>query len=169
MEEKVWPNITAVDENDTVIGYFQLFDALTKGFIRRISVVFALDIHGNVLVQRRGPNVLAPNLLDFSAAGHVNEGDDYASTAQSELAEELGVKDVDLIPLEEGFSTPGYFNSAYKVILPEETEVIPNPEEVAEVFWLPFGELEQRIINTPEEFTGPFLDIWPRVCDKIRP
>ena len=89
MTDTVYPNITTVNERDEVVGYFQLFDALEKGLIRRVSCIFVLDEENRVLIQRRSATVLSPNLLDFSAAGHVNEGDDYFAAANAELFEEL--------------------------------------------------------------------------------
>jgi isopentenyl-diphosphate Delta-isomerase len=167
MTEKIYPNITAVNEHDEVMGYFQLFDAIAKGHIRRIVAVFVFDEEGRLLIQRRAANVLSPNLLDFSAAGHVNEGDDYVSSAQSELFEELGIQDVHLELVQPPFSTPGYFNGVFKGVITKETIITANLEEVAKVFWVTLPELEEMVARHPQQFTEPFLTVWPQVRDKI--
>ena len=107
MSERTYPNITAVNDADEVLGYFQLFDVLGRpGFNRRISAVFLVTSNNEVLIQRRSATLgLSPNKLDFSAAGHVNEGDDYLTSAQAELREELGVDGVQLELIIEPFKT----------------------------------------------------------------
>lgn len=167
MLEGTFPNITAVDEHDEVIGYFQLFDAVAQGLTRRVSCVFVLGEDGDVLIQRRAAHVLSPNLLDFSAAGHVNEGDDYLTAAQEELFEELGVRDVPLKLLLPAFRTPGFFNGIFVATIPKETIFVTNVDEVSQVFWVSRAELQERLSRHPQQFSEPFLAVWPYVCDKI--
>lgn len=169
MADTVYPNITTVNERDEVTGYFQLFDALEKGLIRRVSCIFVLDEGNRVLIQRRSATVLSPNLLDFSAAGHVNEGDDYFAAANAELFEELGIRNAFLSLISAPFPTPGFFNAIYKTTISKETVFSVSEDEVAKVFWVPFSELQEMIVLHPQQFTGPFLAVWPYVRDKIIP
>ena len=168
MEEKNYPPITVVDEHDNVLGYKDLFAAIALGQIRRVACVFVLDADGRILIQRRGPDVLSPNQLDFSAAGHVNEGQDYASAAEAELREELGVSGVELLPIVAPFHTPGFYNGVFKVVLTKEDILTINPEEVTSVQWASYDELAAMITHHPQQFTEPFLAAWPHVCDKIK-
>jgi isopentenyldiphosphate isomerase len=167
MTEQTYPNITAVNEHDEVVGYLQLFDAIAQGLLRRVSCIFVLDEHGRILIQRRSLTVLHPNLLDFSAAGHVNEGDDYLTAAASELYEELAVKDVVLTLLTAPFPTPSFYNAIYKTVVPKDTEFKINEDEVLKIFWVSLSELEEMIARHPQQFTEPFLAVWPHVRDKI--
>jgi isopentenyl-diphosphate delta-isomerase len=167
MTQKTYPNITAVDDNDEVVGYLQLFPAIALGHRRRLAVVFVFDDNHNILVQRRGAHVLSPNLLDFSAGGHVNEGDDYRSTAQSELSEELGITNVPLTLVTPPFPTPGFYTAVYKTTISNDSKLNINHEEVAEVFWVTFEEFKRMVNDTPEHFTEPFLAIWAQVYDKM--
>lgn len=168
MEEKAYPPITVVDEHDNVLGYMDLFVAIALGQIRRVACVFVLDTDGRILIQRRAPDVLSPNQLDFSAAGHVNEGQDYASAAEAELREELGVTGVTLTPIVPPFYTPGFYNGIFKVVLSKEDILTVNPEEVSSVQWASHDELAAMIVHHPQQFTEPFLAAWPHVCDKIK-
>jgi isopentenyldiphosphate isomerase len=167
MSEQTYPNITAVNEHDEVVGYFQLFDAIAQGLIRRVACIFVTDEDDRILIQRRSATVLSPNLLEYSAAGHVNEGHDYLTSAQSELFEELNIKDVELVLIVPPFLTPGYFNGIFKTVISADTVININPEEVASVFWVSFSELEEMIARHPKQFSDPFLAAWPHVRDKI--
>ncbi|MEN9920810.1 MAG: hypothetical protein RL538_703 [Candidatus Parcubacteria bacterium] len=167
MEEKVYPPVTVVDDTDTVIGYLGLFDALAKGLRRRVAYCIVRDESNRMLIQRRSGEVLSPNLLDFAAAGHVNEGQTYLDAARAELEEELGLKGFLLSEVVPPFATPGFYNGVYMAVVPDNTEPIINPEEVSGVFWVSKDEILKMIAGHPQQFTEPFLGVWPHVCDKI--
>ena len=169
MSEQVYPNITVVNDSDEVIGYKQLFEAIKEGGCRRIVGIFVINEKNEILLQRRSAQVLSPNLIDFSAAGHVNEGATYLEAAKAELWEELKIKDVEFTLLLPPFKTPDFFNGMYRVIVGSTINIEPSPEEVAEVFWVSIVELERRIKETPEEFSYSFINVWPFVRDKILP
>ena len=42
-------------------------------------------------------------------------------------------------------------------------EVRPNPDEIDEVFWIPYDDLSQRLLDTPEQFAPWFVIAAPRV------
>lgn len=168
MPEKVYPKITVVNDEDEVIGYFPLFDALAQSLTRRVSAIFALDKEGNILIQRRSTQVLYPNLLDFSAAGHVNEGDDYLSCARAELFEELGIKNSEFTLVAPPFKTLDFFTAVYKIVIERDAVMNISSEEVENTFWVSIQELKEMIIHRPEQFTQSFLAAWPQVCDKIK-
>jgi isopentenyldiphosphate isomerase len=168
MSDKVYPNITAVTDEDELIGYFPLFTAIAQGLRRRISAVFVLNTAGHILIQRRAALVLSPNLLDFSAAGHVNEGDDYLSSATSELSEELDITGVTLELVVPAFKALDMYIAVYKTVAPDDTVIRINPEEVAGVHWVSLEELHELIRLHPSQFAEPFLATWPHVCDKIK-
>ncbi len=82
-----------VDLNDRVIGQVRRGDAHRNPDLIHRSVqilVFASD--GRLLLQRRSAGKdLFPGFYCASASGHVASGEDYAATAERELAEELGI------------------------------------------------------------------------------
>lgn len=82
-----------VDEQDRVIGQVRRGDAhRNRALIHRSVQVMVFDSGGRALLQRRSARKdLFPGYYCASASGHVISGDDYATTAQRELAEELGV------------------------------------------------------------------------------
>lgn len=168
MSGKIYPSITVVNDEDEVVGYFQLFDAIAQGFRRRISVIFIFNSAGHILIQRRAAHILSPNLLDFSAAGHVNEGDDYLKSAQSELYEELGIKDVDLQLVKQPFKVLDMYVAVFRAVVSDQTVICMNSEEVAGVHWVALPELNELILRHPKQFTESFITAWPLVCDKIK-
>ena len=89
-----------VDEQDHVIGQVRRGDAhRNRALIHRSVQVMVFDSAGRALLQRRSARKdLFPGYYCASASGHVIAGDDYATTAQRELAEELGIA-APLIPL----------------------------------------------------------------------
>lgn len=82
-----------IDLDDQVIGQIRRGDAHRNPALIHRSVqilVFASD--GHVLLQRRSTaKDLFPGYFCASASGHVASGEDYATTARRELAEELGI------------------------------------------------------------------------------
>ncbi len=164
---KVYPKITVVDDSDTVIGCMQLPEALAKGLNRRISAVVIINEAGRILLQKRASGILSPNTFDFSAGGHVNEGDDYLSAAYTELSEELGIKDAVLELVTPPFRILDMFISVYKAFVLNDISIIVDPEEVSGVLWVSFEELNSMITSDPAQFAKPFIESWPYVRDKI--
>lgn len=82
-----------VDLDDQVIGQVRRGDAHRNPALIHRSVqilVFASD--GRLLLQRRSAaKDLYPGYYCASASGHVASGEEYATTAQRELSEELGI------------------------------------------------------------------------------
>ena len=62
-----------VDENDVVIGTTTKDEAHTQGYAHRVSAIYVFTEDGKLLVQLRKDD----NLLDHSAAGHVDRGENY--------------------------------------------------------------------------------------------
>jgi isopentenyl-diphosphate Delta-isomerase len=84
--------VVVVNDDDEEIGTTPRVDAHRDGTPHRIAVTYVESADGEVLVQIRARS----GAHDHSSAGHVNPGDSYLDTAKRELAEELGINDVDL-------------------------------------------------------------------------
>lgn len=167
MEQKTYPNITVVNDADELIGYMQLPEAIEQGVRRRISAVLVFNTRGEMLVQKRSSKVFWPNVLDFSAGGHVDEGDDYETTAIKEAKEELGIDIVELSLVTEPFPTPYRFNAIYQTTIPDHVSITFN-EEISEILFLSLPDLEVAIKENPNEFGQNFKEVWPLIRDKIQ-
>lgn len=82
-----------VDLDDEVIGRVLRGEAhRNPALIHRSVQVLVFTHDGRLLLQRRSASKdLFPGYYCASASGHVASGEDYATTAERELAEELGI------------------------------------------------------------------------------
>lgn len=82
-----------VDLDDRVIGTVRRGDAhRNPALVHRSVQVLVFSSDGRLLLQRRSQRKdLFPGYYCASASGHVAAGEDYESTAERELEEELGI------------------------------------------------------------------------------
>ena len=112
---------------------------------------------GEILLQRRAPQKDSyPNMLDISAAGHLDAGEDAITGAMRELKEELGIdaapSDFELIGqvVQSSRPRPDFINNEFNDILVLRTDkgpedMILQKEEVSEVVYVPFAKLKEMI------------------------
>lgn len=112
----------------------------------RFAQVFLFNPKGEMLVQQRPFSVSArPNLLDPSAAGHVEIGQSYEECAHMEMWEEIGVK----TKLTKMFGYSGHWGWAEVFRGEWDGKIVPAPEEVQNYAWLPLGYLDEVMRLTP--------------------
>ncbi len=152
--------IQIVDEDDNPIGAVTREEAQSKNLIHRIVIVYVMDDKGDVLLQKRGPNVQFANRWDHSAAGHVDAGEEYESAARRELAEELGVEGAALQEVayyhkyrEIDGRHLNRFHKAYVVRLPASYPFDLQESELTEVKWFTREAVLQLIREHPDEVT----------------
>jgi isopentenyldiphosphate isomerase len=155
-----YKKITVVDEQDQLIGFFSYDEAKAKNMLRRASVVMIFNEAGLVLVQRRSEHISDPLLLDKSCAGHVDEGETYHEAAVRELKEELGLESQDLTVVVSSFRSEQFFDTIYKLVIPTDTQLLPDPHEVESIYWYTPEELTKAIKSNPELFTTRFVSLW---------
>lgn len=86
-------NLNIVDENGKIIGEDSRENIHNKGLLHREVHVWFYTPKGKIIFQHRSKNAdTYPNLLDASAGGHVEIGDDYECAALKETEEETGIK-----------------------------------------------------------------------------
>jgi 16S rRNA (adenine1518-N6/adenine1519-N6)-dimethyltransferase len=84
---------SVVDENDQVVGDAPRGEVHGNNLRHRAVHIFVINRNGELFLQKRSRRKdRHPLLLDSSAAGHVEAGEEYDETARRELEEELGVK-----------------------------------------------------------------------------
>lgn len=162
--------IQIVDEHDQPIEASTMDDAQKNGKIHRIVRVMVEDPNGNILLQRRAETMtLYPGRWDCSAAGHVDQGEDYLAAAKRELAEEVGIAGAELNELGY-YRTHGSFegrqlnrfNKAYKAVVPSETKLSLQAEEVAATKWFTPDEFKQLAGRHPDQVTDGIVEIYER-------
>ena len=81
-----------VDENDQVVGHAPRATVHGNNLLHRAVHILLFNQRGELFLQKRSHlKDRHPCLWDSSAAGHVDDGEEYDSCAQRELKEELGV------------------------------------------------------------------------------
>jgi len=155
-------NITFVDENDEIIGYGNRSEAIEKGLAHRITRVFVFNMNGELLIQKRSLKVKLPGKWDQSAAGHVDEGEDYLTAAAREAREEIGLNNAELTEFGKFYTEEvddgilkKRFNMLY--ITHFDGELMQDNDEVSEIKWISLKELEKWMAATPDDFTQGFL------------
>jgi len=108
------------------------------------AVVFRKDEDWKVLLIRhtRGRHISFPK-------GHVESGETESQTAEREVLEETGVR----VRVDRRFRAENRYNirpDTQKLVvifaaLTEQAEITPQPEEIAEAFWLSVEEAEDRL------------------------
>jgi len=166
-----YPPVIVVDEHDQEIGLEMLAVVWGKGLYHRVARIMVEDAAGRVLLQRRSNNMkLYPGRWDNSAAGHVDEGMGYDSAARQEVAEELGLSNVDLREMGYYFAKDSFegrkmynFSKVYLVTLDtERPDIILEPEEVSEVRWVSRAELQDLVLENPDEITDGLRQVAKR-------
>ncbi len=163
------PPIQIVDKNDKPIGEASMSEAHDKGLIHRIVRVMVENPKGQILLQKRSPEVARwPNCWDNSAAGHVDVGEEYLTAAKRELDEEIGIKDAELEQIGEYYTDSKYtwghlkrFNRVYKIVV-ESTPKNLQADEVSAVKWVSVVEAKKLVKSKPDEVTDGLADVLAR-------
>ncbi len=164
MEHK---KITIVDENDVLVGYDTYDNAIANNLIRRASRVFVFNTNGELLIQKRSQLISKPGLLDQSAAGHVDEGEEYIDAAIRETREELGITNFKLAEVVTSYRTEDFFNTIYKTVVQVDEVLSFDTHEVESVQWLSPKSVDELITNTPELCTRGLVQIWTELRDTL--
>ena len=156
--------IAFVNNKDEIIGSGTKEEAWKNGNIHRIVRIFIFNSKGEMLIQRRSDSViLFPGKWDHAVGGHVDEGEDYIDAAKREAREELNIEKIELKEIKkyytdevrDGNKIAKRFNTLYTAIY--DGPISLNKEEVAEVRWISFEELQKWMSQKPEDFTGGFI------------
>jgi isopentenyldiphosphate isomerase len=134
-----------------------------QGLWHRSAHVWVVNSKGDVLIQKRSPLMdNHPNEWDISAAGHVSAGEDDITSALREVEEEIGLKlepeNLILIGTVKQLSKrEGYINNEINPVYVVKMDLDPNKiirqeEEVSEVKFIPYKELQGIIENKDPNF-----------------
>ena len=138
-----------------------------------------------MLIQKRAfDKYHSGGLWANTCCSHPRDGEDTVGAAKRRLMEEVGLA----AHIKEVFTFSYYYKFAEELYEYEHDHVFigeypesedgevrmdlsklkPNPEEIAELEFIEFEELERQLIQTPEKFTPWFLISAPKVLKIIR-
>lgn len=165
--------ITFVDESDEVIGAGTKQDVWTKGIRHRIVRIFVLNSHGDVLLAQRGHTLESlPGRWNESAAGHVDEGEDYQTAAERETGEELGIAHARVEEVgrfksdetDEPDKQKKRWTAVY--VVRYDGELLPSTREVAATKWMSPKEAMEWMEREPSLFTEGCILAFKMLADK---
>ena len=153
--------LDVVDVDDNVVRRASRGEIHRRGWLHRAVHLFVFNSAGEVYVQRRSSSKdRFPQLLDSSAAGHVDPGESYENAALRELGEELGIE----AKLQEVFrvSASDITDNEHVVLYRVETDAqpVPDPEEIQWGGFMTPERLTSRMKETPGDFVPGFIYLW---------
>ncbi len=146
------PDIDIVNNDDEVIGTSSAREAHDQKLLHRIAVTYVVNDKKEILVQER-----MDGHLDHSSAGHVDKGETYEEAARRELGEELGVKNVENVPLQyvgKSFAEIHFYKTYVTKVEPGAIQ----EDEVKSVFWANPHDIKKDMAANPQKYAGGFLD-----------
>jgi 8-oxo-dGTP pyrophosphatase MutT (NUDIX family) len=92
--------VAIVDEKNNVVGAAPRFEMRAKNLPHRAAYILVFNSSGELFVQKRTPvKDVYPGYYDVAAGGVVLADESYEISAERELAEEMGIRDVALTHL----------------------------------------------------------------------
>jgi isopentenyl-diphosphate Delta-isomerase len=153
--------LEVVDDEDRVIGTATRAEIHRLGLLHRAVHIFVFNESDEIYVQRRSASKdRHPLRLDSSAAGHVDPGESYDTTAARELAEELGIQ----APVSKVLwvkASPATDNEHVALFTAfSNADPLPNPEEVLSGSFMTRGTLTRLMEEKREDFVPAFVLLW---------
>ncbi len=161
--------LDVVDENDQAIDCLPRYQIHASGLRHRAVHILVFNPQGDLFLQKRSMKKdLNKGLWDTSAAGHVETGENYLSTALREAEEELGINlKNNLQCLFKLFPVPALgmeFIQVYQSI--HNGPFILNTEEIDEGLWFSTKEISMRVLANDATLTKTFKTIWTQYLEQ---
>ncbi|MFT7144125.1 MAG: isopentenyl-diphosphate delta-isomerase [Alphaproteobacteria bacterium] len=154
--------VDVIDLENNVIATKKRCD-VTKGDMLRYVHVYLFDSNNNMIIQQRAEGRVRANLIDPSAAGHVDSGESFETVAYRELKEELGVAtELEFICDSWGdYGLCKVYKGFYEGVLN------PAAREVKLTDKIPFFDLVKLHHTRPYIFITGFVDSFSKYLETI--
>ncbi len=157
--------LTVVDENDQPVNTLPRDEIHARGLRHRAVHILVFNQQQQLFLQKRSMlKDLNKGLWDTSAAGHVDNGEDYDISAIRETREELGIDIADSLQLL--FKLPATkalgmeFIQVYRCLHNGPFQL--NSEEIDQGCWLEMESISQRVSSDDPTLTETFKNIWQK-------
>ncbi|MFI5271274.1 MAG: NUDIX domain-containing protein [Candidatus Saccharimonadales bacterium] len=159
------PFIQVVDENNKPLRSEAIETVYNNSLIHRVVLIGIKNKKGEILLQKRGKDLVTyPGRWDISSAGHVDAGESYIDAAKRELKEELGITGVELKELKLFYNRNELvgriqrrFITIYEVVLPNETPIKIDNQEVIATKWCSLDEVRSLIELQPDKVASGLI------------
>ncbi len=167
-------DIQIVDENDQPTGQAKKQEAWSKGLWHRAVRIMLINDSGELLLQHRSADKdIFPNCWDNSAAGHVDAGEDYDTAAKRELAEELGIRELELQPIGYFKSSEVWqghkFNRFAKIYIAKSNDTPAQLEagKIDAVRWFTLERTKQMVAEHPDQVSDGLRQVIERYSTEL--
>jgi 8-oxo-dGTP pyrophosphatase MutT (NUDIX family) len=154
--------VLIVDRDNREIGVAPRREMRAQGLIHRSTYILVLNSRGDLYVQKRTlTKDVYPGYYDLATGGVVQAGETYEQSAERELAEELGIRNVPLSPLFDFYFEENQcrvWGRAFSCVY--DGELTLQPEEVESGEFLSPQEILRRAESQP--YTPDGLDVLRR-------
>ena len=151
--------VDVVDTGDRVVATATRRQMRAERLLHRAVSIAVRGSDGRLLVHRRSTGKdLWPGRWDLAAGGVVGAGESYATAAERELGEELGIRDVALRHLGGGTYVDddvAEIACCFEVV--HDGPFTFDDGEVTEVRWVDADELDRLMAGEPFVPDGPVL------------
>ncbi len=159
--------LALVNYKDEEVGQCEKLEAHQKALLHRAFSVMLQNSKGEFLIQRRAEGKYhSGGLLANSCCSHPEPSKNIIVCAKERLMEELGVCVNELVDIgsfvychkfEDGLTEYELDHVLYGKY---DGEIKVNKEEVSEVFWNTKEEIEDGLLNCPEEYSVWFKEVF---------
>lgn len=143
--------VDVVDADDRVVGRATRAEMRRDNLLHRAVYIIVRDSSGRIFAHRRTTSKdVYPGYWDVTVGGVVEAGEDYASAARRELAEEIGVTTdllTPLFPVRYEDASTRLVGMAY--VAHHDGPVVLQPEEIAHGAFVTLAEAERIIRAEP--------------------
>jgi isopentenyldiphosphate isomerase len=155
--------LSVVNEDDQIIDVRPRQQIHALGLRHRAVHILVFNQQGQLFLQKRSMNKdLNKGLWDTSAAGHVDKGEDYTTSAIRETEEELGIDIKNnitfLFKLSASKALGMEFIQVYQCL--HNGPFVLNVDEIDEGAWFSASSISDRVNKDDPTLTETFKIIW---------
>jgi len=152
------PLIAVANENDEIISTHIRGTPLKNNQFVMIAAVLLFNSRGNIVLQKISAHKKWGGLWTYSAAGHVDAGEDYQVAAERELKEEMGItaiteNEIAAFPVMREGQKIAYH---HVFVVHSDGKITPDKNEVDEIREISLLDLEDEMKQKPEQFFPEF-------------
>lgn len=151
-----------VDEHDNIVDVLPREEIYARGLLFRTANIFVYDAAGLIYVPTRTLDKrIFPGCYDFSAAEHVESGEDYESAAHRALREELNLTGISLRQLKKFTPAEGVVGFSMLFDAQYDGEIDFNRKDFTSISLLSGRRLAALLKEQPTRFKSDFHVIFP--------